>query len=95
VFQKEEGGFLGAMSLNYAATIAAWLAVLGIWLAATVPDVPVAAMLVVSALMLVIVPLWFYPRSKAIWAAAEFLILRAEPGYRPPVGGGPRASDLE
>ena len=65
------------------------------WLAATVPDVPVAAMLPVSVVLLVAVPLWFYPRSKGIWAAVEFLVLRADPDYRPPVHRDPRAGELE
>ena len=89
LLQKEAGGFLGAMSLNYLASVGVWLIVLGIWLAATVPDVPVAAMLVVSVVLLVAVPLWFYPRSKGIWAAIEFLVLRADPDYRPPVRRDP------
>ena len=40
-FAKEEGGFLGAMSLNYVVAIGLWLVVLGVGVAMTVPDVPV------------------------------------------------------
>lgn len=95
LFEKETGGFLGAMTLNYVASVGVWLVVLGIWLALTVPDVPVTAMLVVSAVLLVVVPLWFYPRSKGIWAAVEFLVLRGDPDYRAPVRRDPRIHDLE
>lgn len=95
LFEKEAGGFLGAMTLNYVASVSVWLGVLGVWLVLTVPDVPVTAMLVVSAALLVVVPLWFYPRSKGIWAAVEFLVLRADPDYRPPVRQDPRSRELE
>jgi uncharacterized protein (DUF983 family) len=40
-FAKEEGGFLGAMALNYALAIGAWLVVLFVGIVLTVPDVPV------------------------------------------------------
>ena len=40
-FAKEEGGFLGAMSLNYLVAIGLWLVVLVIGIVMTVPDVPV------------------------------------------------------
>jgi len=39
---------------------------------------------------------WFYPRSKTLWAAIEFLVARSEPGYRsPPLVRDPRTKDLE
>jgi hypothetical protein len=41
------------------------------------------------------VPLWFYPRSKTIWAAVEFMVLKTDPDYRAPVRRDPRARDLE
>jgi hypothetical protein len=93
--QKEQGGFLGAMTLNYVASVAVWLAVLGIWLAITVPDVPITEMLIASMVLLIVVPIWFYPRSKGIWAAIEFLVLRSDPDYRPPVQRDPRTTELE
>ena len=93
-FEQEEGGFLGAMTLNYAAAFAVWVAMLAVWLPFTVPDVPVGPMLVASAVVLVAVPLWFYPRSKAIWAAIEFLVARSDPDYHEPVARDPRAKDL-
>jgi uncharacterized protein (DUF983 family) len=95
LFQKEEGGFLGAMTLNYVASVAVWFVVLGVWLAMTVPEVPGTAMLVASIVLLVTVPIWFYPRSKGIWAAVEFLVLRNDPDYVPPSRHDPRARELE
>lgn len=94
-FAKEEGGFLGAMTLNYLVAIGLWLVVLGVGVVMTVPDVPVVPLLTLSAAMLIGVPLWFYPRSKMIWAAVEFMVLRSEPEYRPPVTRDPRRRELE
>ncbi len=94
-FEQEPGGFLGAMTLNYAVAFGAWTAMLVVALILTVPDVPVAPLLVSSVVILVGVPLWFYPRSKSLWASIEFLVLRSQPGYRGPVVRDPRSEELE
>ena len=94
-FAKEEGGFLGAMTLNYLVAIGLWLIVLVMGIVLTVPDVAVVPLLVASAIVLIGVPLWFYPRSKMIWAAVEFLVLRGTPEYRPPVARDARQRELE
>jgi hypothetical protein len=94
-FAKEEGGFLGAMTLNYVLAIAIWLVVLGVALVITVPDVPVVPLLAISAVVLIGVPVWFYPRSRMLWAAIEFLVHRSDPDYRAPVARDPRTRDLE
>jgi uncharacterized protein (DUF983 family) len=94
-FAKEEGGFLGAMTLNYALAIGLWLIVLIVGVVLTVPDVPVVPLMLLSAVVLIGVPLWFYPRSKMIWAAVEFLVLQGEPEYRPPVARDRRRRELE
>jgi len=95
-FEREEGGFLGAMALNYTVAIVFWLVVMAVGIALTVPVVPVAPLLVASIGVLTVVPVWFYPRSKTLWAAIEFLVARSEPGYRsPPLVRDPRTKDLE
>jgi hypothetical protein len=94
-FAKEEGGFLGALTLNFIAAILVWLVLLVTVLVLTVPDVPVVPLLAMSVAVMVLVPLWFYPRSKMIWAAVEFLVARSEPDYREPVARDPRAEGLE
>jgi hypothetical protein len=45
--------------------------------------------------VLAIVPLWFFPRSKTLWAAIEFLVHRSDPDYRSPTRRDPRARELE
>ena len=94
-FEKEEGGYLGAMVLNYIVAVGLWLVVLVVGLILTLPDVPVLTLTLASVAVLVLVPLAFYPRSKTIWAAVEYLVLRAEPGYHPPTHRDPRSRRLD
>ena len=83
------------MTINFLVSVMLWVAMFAVVLVFTVPDVPVRSLLIASMLMLVLVPLWFYPRSKTLWAAIEFLVLRSDPDYRSPVRRDPRARDLE
>ena len=83
------------MTINFLVAVAMWVALLVVVLVLTVPDVPVAPLLVASVLVLVAMPLWFYPRSKTFWAAIEFLVARSDPEYRSPVRRDPRAKELE
>jgi hypothetical protein len=83
------------MVLNYSVAIGSWLVVMGVGLVLTVPKVPVTPLLIASVVVLVPVPLWFYPRSKMTWAAIEFLVTRSDPDYRAPVRRDPRAAGLE
>ena len=94
-FAKEEGGFLGALTLNYVVAVLLWVLLLVGVLIVTVPDVPVGPLLAMSVVVMVLGPLWFYPRSKMIWAAVEFLVARSDPDYREPVARDPRADELE
>ena len=94
-FERESGGFLGAMVLNYLVAFLVWTTVLVVTMIFTVPDVPVGPLLVASVVILVGNPIWFYPRSKAIWAAIEYLVARSDPDYRAPVARDPRAKGLE
>jgi uncharacterized protein (DUF983 family) len=94
-FESEEGGFLGAMVLNYSFATGFWLIVLAVTLVFTVPFIPVAQLTIASVMILGGLPIWFYPRSKMLWAAVEFLTARSEPGYRTPTARDPHARELE
>lgn len=94
-FEREQGGFLGAMTINFLVAVVLWVIVLVVVLVMTVPDVPVVPLLIASTVVLVVVPLWFYPRSKTLWAAIEFLVARSDPDYRTPVRRDPRAKEVE
>lgn len=77
-FQRQEGGFLGAIALNYTAAVVLWAAMLTAWLVVDLPDVNVAALTAASVGLVVASLLLFYPTSKTIWAAIEYLVYRSE-----------------
>jgi uncharacterized protein (DUF983 family) len=79
--QREEGGFLGSMTINYAVTALVWVTVLVVWLALDLPDVHVAALTVVSLAIAALVPLAFFPFAKTMWAAVDYLVYRSTPEY--------------
>ncbi|MEX0989564.1 MAG: DUF983 domain-containing protein [Actinomycetota bacterium] len=81
--EREEGGFLGAMTVNYLVTAVAFVAVLVAWLIADLPDVSTAGLIVTSAIVVVAVPLLFFRRAKVIWAGIDYLVWRTQPGYVP------------
>jgi uncharacterized protein (DUF983 family) len=94
-FEQEEGGWLGAMTINFAVACVFWMVAMAIAMALTVPFIPVAPVLAMSVGILGGLPVWFYPRSKMLWAAVEFLTARSEPGYRTPTTRDPRAGSVE
>jgi hypothetical protein len=72
------------MTINYAVAFGVWILALTATLIVTAPEVPVAGLLGMSVVVLGLVPLWSYPRSKTLWAAIEWLAHRTDPDYRPP-----------
>ncbi|MEX2274470.1 MAG: DUF983 domain-containing protein [Actinomycetota bacterium] len=81
--QREEGGFLGAMTVNYLFTAFVFVLVLVTWLLIDLPDVNVAALTATSAAIVVVVPLLFFRSAKVIWAGVEFLVWRSQPEPTP------------
>jgi uncharacterized protein (DUF983 family) len=79
--EREEGGFLGAMTLNYVATALVWVLLLVAWLAIDLPDVHVAALTIASIGVAILVPLVFWPFSKSLWASVDYLVYRSAPDY--------------
>jgi len=79
--EREEGGFLGAMTINYAVTAIVWAAVLIVWLVIDLPDVNVLWLTITSIGVAIVVPLLFWPFSKTIWAAVDYLVYRTDPEY--------------
>lgn len=79
--EREEGGFLGAMTLNFAATVAAWIVLLTIWLAADLPDLQVARLTAASIALMVLAPLALWSVTKTVWAAIDYLVYRSDPDH--------------
>jgi uncharacterized protein (DUF983 family) len=89
--EREEGGFLGAMAINYSVTTLLWVILLAVWLVADLPDIHVAALTVVSLVFVAVFPLGFWSFSKTIWAAVDLLVYRTDPRY-PSESAADRAS---
>ena len=81
--EREEGGFLGAMTFNYAITAVVWLAVFVVWLVLDLPEVHVLLLTVVSLAIAIVVPLIFWPFSKTLWAAVDYLVTQTETAHIP------------
>jgi uncharacterized protein (DUF983 family) len=74
--EREEGGFLGAMVLSYAASAAVLVALIVVWLIVDLPDLHVGALTAAAIAVAAIVPLAFWPFSKTLWAAVDHLVHR-------------------
>jgi uncharacterized protein (DUF983 family) len=79
--EREEGGFLGAMTINYVATAVVFLIVMIVWLVVDLPDVQVLRLTVAAIGVTLVFPLLFWSFSKTIWAAVDFLVYRSDPEY--------------
>jgi uncharacterized protein (DUF983 family) len=79
--EREEGGFLGAMTINYIVTAGVWVVLLVVWLVVDLPDLHVAALTIASLAVAGLFPLLFWPLSKTIWASVDYLIYRTSPDY--------------
>jgi uncharacterized protein (DUF983 family) len=85
-FEREEGYWVGAMIVNFAAAELAFAAVLGAGIALTWPEVPWTLLMVVGVTTMVAVPIVFYPYSKSLWVAGDYLL---NPPKSERVPGGP------
>ena len=66
------------MVVSYTVTCMALVAVLGGWVVATVPAVPVVPIIVVGSALVVGLPLLTYPFSKTFWVAIDLLLHRMD-----------------
>lgn len=70
-FEREEGYWVGAMIINTTLTFVTFIAVFGGSVIVTWPDVPWAAVLIVTVVANIAIPILFYPVSKTLWLALE------------------------
>lgn len=89
-FEREEGYWLGAIMVNLGVAELAFVAVLVGMSVAFWPDVPWVLVFIVSILVSLTVPLFFYPFSKTLWVAADLIAQRADEPRSPGLGERPR-----
>ena len=82
-FKREEGFFTGVILVNFSVTlIALWLVIMAyvLWRAATDSSSSLTPMLVGCVAIGVVLPVVFYARASATWAALDLVMRPLEPG---------------
>jgi hypothetical protein len=70
-FEREQGYWVGALIVNTAVAFGTFLLLFVGGIALTWPNVPWAALGVITVVAMAVVPLLFYPLSKTTWMALE------------------------
>jgi uncharacterized protein (DUF983 family) len=81
-FEREEGFFLGAYVMNFAATEGLLLVILMVYVIAQANDpdgVPLVPVVTAAICAAVLMPLAFYPVSRTLWVAIELVMRPLEP----------------
>ena len=86
-FEREQGYFVGAIYVNYAATALLLVAVFVVL--QRFPGIPVLAQLVLGGLVAVLVPLGFFRHSRSLWMSLDHIVNPAEEPPRHRVGPAP------
>jgi len=87
-FEREEGAFLGSLSLNYAVTGLTLVGLLVAWMVLSYPDLDARVATIGALAVLAVVPAIFYPFSKTLWAAIDLLLHRMDPQDADTAWGG-------
>lgn len=87
-FEREQGGFIGAVGINTIVTFIVLLVVVVTSFVLTYPD-GAAIALAVTLTAAVVLPIAFYPYSKTLWVAIELAMRPLEPGEADPPWGQP------
>lgn len=74
LFEREEGFFLGAYTINLGATQVVLFGTLGVGVMLTAPDIPVLLLGSIAAAASALTAVLFYPWSKSLWLAADILM---------------------
>jgi len=76
-FEREQGYFVGAIYLNFAATM---LIVIPGYLALYAAGLSLTLQLLLAGTFCLVFPLWFFRYSKSLWLAVDYFF---DPGERP------------
>jgi uncharacterized protein (DUF983 family) len=83
--RAEEGFFLGALTINLAVTQGAILLGLFVYIIVLAGDgggIPVVPLLLVSSVLVIALPILFYPFARTIWAAFDLALQCMDPNRR-------------
>jgi uncharacterized protein (DUF983 family) len=76
VFLREHGYWVGGLIINIGLAEVLLIVLLLGTVATTWPDVPWTGLLIATVAAMIVVPAWFYPRTKTVWL---WLDLRVHP----------------
>ena len=88
-FEREQGYFIGAIYINYAATIA--IAVPGFFLLDAFTDISINQQLAIWVPFAVIFPLIFFHHSRSLWLVLDHFFNPPENLYSVPPKNSPRS----
>jgi hypothetical protein len=88
-FEREQGGFIGAIGINTIVTFVILLVLVVTSFLLTYPD-GVGLALIVTLSAAIVLPVFFYPFSKTLWVAIDLAMRPLEPGEARPPWGQPR-----
>ena len=71
VFEREQGYFVGAIYVNYAATVV--IAITGFLILDAYTDLSLTTQIIVWAIWGVAFPLFFFRYSRSLWLSLEYL----------------------
>jgi len=77
--RRLEGFELGAMTINVIISYGSLIVGMGIGVAVTYPDVAVAPLLIVVGSLAIILPIFMYPMSYAMWLGVDIFMRELEP----------------
>lgn len=70
-FEREEGYWLGSMTINIGVTMALFMGVLIVGMAVFWPDVPWNALWVGTIVLMALTPILLHPFTRTLWVAVE------------------------
>ena len=71
MFEREQGYFVGAIYVNYAATVV--IAIAGFLLLDAYTDLSLTAQIVLWSIFCIAFPLFFFRYSRSLWLSIEYL----------------------
>ena len=79
---ESEDHWFGAVAVNLVAAELLGIGAIIVWIVATWPDVPWTAIQYAGPLIMIALPVLFYPLSRALWLAWDLYFRPAAPGDR-------------
>ncbi|MGH2784662.1 MAG: DUF983 domain-containing protein [Actinomycetota bacterium] len=82
ILEREEGAFLGSLAINYGVTGVTTITFVIVMLVRQLPDPSVFTITAGAIALTLVVPLFFYPFAKTLWAAMDLLMHRKRAARR-------------